>query len=129
MPFLDSYESGQETPNPDVMCNRFIKFNKFKHFAREKLGATTIATGHYAQTTIDSQSLRLLRGKDPRKDQSYFLSMTPVSTLVATTCYSPYRADCVWRYPNRPYCIVTRLPILPKSLLHYQLSKTDRLAD
>ena len=85
MPFLESYESGLETPNPDVMCNRFIKFNKFKQFAHEKLGATAIATGHYAQVSTDGPALRLLRARDTRKDQSYFLSMTPVRACVHVT--------------------------------------------
>lgn len=66
--FLADYKAGL-TPNPDVLCNREIKFKIFleKAFA---LGADFLATGHYCQ--LDEQS-RLLRGKDPDKDQSYFL--------------------------------------------------------
>ncbi|MBQ9308571.1 MAG: tRNA 2-thiouridine(34) synthase MnmA [Clostridia bacterium] len=68
--FLKEYKEGR-TPNPDVLCNREIKFKAFLDFARE-LGADRMATGHFVQT--DSQG-RLLRGADPGKDQSYFLYM------------------------------------------------------
>ena len=55
----------------------------FKRFARDKLGADTIATGHYAQVQRDEggRRVRLLRARDARKDQSYFLSMTPGDAL------------------------------------------------
>lgn len=69
------YQRGR-TPNPDVLCNREIKFDVFLHNAL-KLGADFVATGHYArkhEVTIDGQSVyRLLSGKDGNKDQSYFL--------------------------------------------------------
>ncbi len=69
------YEKGR-TPNPDVLCNREIKFDIFID-AAEKIGANFVATGHYArkETIIkDSQKIyRLLAGVDPNKDQSYFL--------------------------------------------------------
>lgn len=69
------YEKGR-TPNPDVLCNREIKFDVFLNTALE-LGADFVATGHYAQReeiTIDGQKVyRLLAGKDQNKDQSYFL--------------------------------------------------------
>ncbi|MEP6734521.1 MAG: tRNA 2-thiouridine(34) synthase MnmA [Chryseolinea sp.] len=69
------YERGR-TPNPDVLCNREIKFDIFLQAAM-KLGATYVATGHYArkQTTLKNgiQVHSLLSGKDPNKDQSYFL--------------------------------------------------------
>lgn len=67
--FLTELEAGR-TPNPDVMCNKFIKFDLFKKEA-QKLGADYIATGHYAKI-IDG---RLYKAKDENKDQSYFLSM------------------------------------------------------
>ncbi len=71
--FLSEYEKGR-TPNPDVLCNREIKFKAFLHFAH-KLGASKLATGHFVQTdTIDGHQ-RLLRGVDGNKDQSYFLYM------------------------------------------------------
>jgi tRNA-uridine 2-sulfurtransferase len=67
------YQRGR-TPNPDVLCNREIKFDIFLQAAL-KLGADYVATGHYARKgeTSDGKSYRLLAGKDPNKDQSYFL--------------------------------------------------------
>lgn len=68
--FLDEYKKGR-TPNPDVLCNREIKFRAFLDFAMQ-LGASKMATGHFVQT--DGMG-HLLRGADPNKDQSYFLYM------------------------------------------------------
>ncbi|MBU1203128.1 tRNA 2-thiouridine(34) synthase MnmA [Patescibacteria group bacterium] len=67
-----TYQKGQ-TPNPDVLCNNEIKFKLFLEQAK-KLGFDKIATGHYAQIKEDKNGYHLLRGKDPNKDQSYFLS-------------------------------------------------------
>ncbi len=69
--FLDEYKAGR-TPNPDILCNREIKFRTFLDHARD-LGAERIATGHYARTDQANGEHRLLRGKDNNKDQSYFL--------------------------------------------------------
>ncbi|NND45352.1 MAG: tRNA 2-thiouridine(34) synthase MnmA, partial [Xanthomonadales bacterium] len=69
--FLAEYRAGR-TPNPDILCNREIKFKTFLEHA-EDLGAETIATGHYARTESRDGVTRLLRGKDVNKDQSYFL--------------------------------------------------------
>lgn len=69
--FLDEYEKGR-TPNPDVMCNKEIKFGEFMEKALQ-LGADYIATGHYARLEKTDGSHRLLRGADPNKDQTYFL--------------------------------------------------------
>lgn len=74
--FLREYRAGR-TPNPDVLCNREIKFRAFLDFAM-KLGAEKIATGHFVQTNEAGQ---LLRGVDPNKDQSYFLYMLKSSQL------------------------------------------------
>ncbi|HET8580941.1 MAG TPA: tRNA 2-thiouridine(34) synthase MnmA [Candidatus Paceibacterota bacterium] len=63
------YRAGR-TPNPDALCNRFIKFGAFRRFAALH-GADLVATGHHAQ--IEKGSGRLLRGADPGKDQAYFL--------------------------------------------------------
>jgi tRNA-uridine 2-sulfurtransferase len=71
--FLDEYKKGR-TPNPDVLCNREIKFKAFLEFA-EKLGAEKIATGHFVQIETDNGHPVLLRGADRNKDQSYFLYM------------------------------------------------------
>jgi len=71
MYFLNEYKAGR-TPNPDIMCNKEIKFKAFLNHAFG-LGADMIATGHYAQ--IDqNEEVRMLRGADDNKDQSYFLS-------------------------------------------------------
>lgn len=80
--FLDSYAAGR-TPNPDVLCNREIKFDAFLHHA-ERLGAHAIATGHYARVEHDANGTRLLRGRDPGKDQSYFLAAVPEHALART---------------------------------------------
>ena len=71
---FDEYEKGR-TPNPDVLCNREIKFDAFLECAR-KLGADYVATGHYCRkvTTEGEEAVhRILAGADPGKDQSYFL--------------------------------------------------------
>lgn len=71
--FLAEYRAGR-TPNPDVMCNKEVKFKAFLDYAME-LGADYIAMGHYAQVERDEQGVvHLLRGKDDNKDQTYFLS-------------------------------------------------------
>ena len=73
--FLNELKRGR-TPNPDIMCNKYIKFNMFAKEA-EKLGADYIATGHYARI-VDG---KLLRGLDENKDQTYFLSEVPKENL------------------------------------------------
>ena len=68
--FLSEYKAGR-TPNPDVLCNREIKFKAFLDFSMQ-LGAEKIATGHFVQTDDEGH---LLKGVDPNKEQSYFLYM------------------------------------------------------
>ena len=80
--FLAEYRVGR-TPNPDVLCNREIKFKTFLDEARA-LGADRIATGHYAQIDRHRQHWRLLRGADAGKDQSYFLHQLGQQQLAAT---------------------------------------------
>lgn len=75
---LSEYRAGR-TPNPDVMCNREVKFGAFYKFASEK-NADFIATGHYARTHEGT----LLRGVDAAKDQSYFLWAVPKEALEMT---------------------------------------------
>jgi tRNA-specific 2-thiouridylase len=68
---ISEYKKGK-TPNPDVMCNRYVKFGTFLEFAKAH-GAQKIATGHYAQIKQIGGQYELHRGADPDKDQSYFL--------------------------------------------------------
>ena len=70
--FLAEYAAGR-TPNPDVLCNREIKFGPFKEYARA-LGADFIATGHYCGISHGNGVHRLLKAKDAEKDQTYFLN-------------------------------------------------------
>ncbi len=69
--FLHEYRSGR-TPNPDIMCNREIKFKAFLEHA-QTLGADRIATGHYVRSRNQNDKTQLLKGRDLNKDQSYFL--------------------------------------------------------
>ncbi len=69
--FLDEYRAGR-TPNPDILCNTEIKFKAFLDHAR-RLGADGIATGHYVRCIERDGRRHLLKGRDPGKDQSYFL--------------------------------------------------------
>ena len=71
--FLSEYRKGR-TPNPDVLCNREIKFNVFLDFA-ERLGAEKLVTGHFANIDCVDGEYRLLRAADENKDQTYFLYM------------------------------------------------------
>ena len=70
--FLDEYKKGR-TPNPDIMCNKYIKFDSFLKFAKEH-GADYVATGHYAKVVHNGDESILMKAKDDNKDQSYFLS-------------------------------------------------------
>ena len=77
--FLDGYAAGY-TPNPDVLCNSEIKFKAFLEHAL-RLGATHIATGHYARLAAAPDGVRLLKALDASKDQSYFLHAVPQAAL------------------------------------------------
>lgn len=80
---LSEYKAGR-TPNPDIMCNKEVKFGAFHAFAKEQ-GADAIATGHYARASrAQDTDVRLLRGIDPAKDQSYFLWAVPKEALSDT---------------------------------------------
>ncbi|MGB6177830.1 tRNA 2-thiouridine(34) synthase MnmA [Carnobacterium sp.] len=81
--FLDEYKKGR-TPNPDVMCNKEIKFKAFLDYAIE-LGADYVATGHYAQVERDENGVaHMLRGVDNNKDQTYFLNQLSQEQLAKT---------------------------------------------
>ena len=77
--FLDEYKRGR-TPNPDVLCNREIKFGPFLEMAR-KLGADKIATGHYAKSFEKDGKYYLAKASDLNKDQSYFLNQLSQNQL------------------------------------------------
>ena len=70
--FLREYRKGR-TPNPDILCNRYIKFDSFLDFARSR-GFDTLATGHYARTVEYDGTVYLAKADDRNKDQSYFLA-------------------------------------------------------
>ncbi len=77
--FLDEYKKGR-TPNPDIMCNKEIKFKAFLKYA-ETLGCDYIAMGHYARVIHDGDKSYLLRGVDNNKDQTYFLCQLTAKQL------------------------------------------------
>ena len=70
--FLEEYKKGR-TPNPDILCNRYIKFDSFMKFAQEK-GFDTVATGHYAKMSQENGHNVICKADDRNKDQSYFLA-------------------------------------------------------
>ncbi|HNP65071.1 MAG TPA: tRNA 2-thiouridine(34) synthase MnmA [Woeseiaceae bacterium] len=80
--FLDEYRRGR-TPNPDVLCNREIKFGVFRDYAK-RLGGDLLATGHYAIATVVDGCGALFKGADKGKDQSYFLHAVSAQALAET---------------------------------------------
>ncbi len=80
--FLDEYKGGR-TPNPDILCNKEIKFKAFLDYALTQ-GADKIATGHYARIAEQEGQFKLLKGKDDNKDQSYFLYTLGQTQLAKT---------------------------------------------
>lgn len=80
--FLEEYRAGR-TPNPDILCNREIKFKAFLDYALE-LGADGIATGHYTRRSDQRDNTQLLKGLDENKDQSYFLHAVQAEQLSKT---------------------------------------------
>ena len=80
--FLAEYRAGR-TPNPDVMCNKEIKFRAFLDYAVDR-GADFIATGHYARVQHDETGAHLYKGRDADKDQSYFLHLLDQAQLART---------------------------------------------
>lgn len=80
--FLDEYRKGR-TPNPDILCNKYIKFQSFFDYAM-KNGYDYVATGHYARVQHEQDTSYLLKGLDTNKDQSYFLCQIAQSALHKT---------------------------------------------
>ncbi|WP_020409738.1 tRNA 2-thiouridine(34) synthase MnmA [Hahella ganghwensis] len=80
--FLDEYRAGR-TPNPDILCNKEIKFKAFLEYAQH-LGGDFIATGHYAQRGKFGNDIALMKGADPSKEQSYFLHAVPGDAVAKT---------------------------------------------
>ncbi|XP_070309618.1 mitochondrial tRNA-specific 2-thiouridylase 1 isoform X4 [Odocoileus virginianus] len=104
--FLNEYEKGR-TPNPDIVCNKLIKFRCFFNYAVDNLGADAVATGHYARTSLEDEevfqqkhikrpeglfrnrfevrnAVKLLQAADSFKDQTFFLSQVPQEALRRT---------------------------------------------
>lgn len=79
--FLDEYKKAR-TPNPDILCNKYIKFRAFMDYAFEMFDPDYIAMGHYAQVSHDP--VRMIRGLDDNKDQTYFLSQLTEEQLSKT---------------------------------------------
>jgi len=79
--FISEYRAGR-TPNPDVLCNREIKFNVFIDYARS-LNAEVVATGHYARGRLGANGFELHKSVDSEKDQTYFLNSVPLQQLAA----------------------------------------------
>ena len=77
--FIDEYSKGR-TPNPDILCNKEVKFKAFLNYAKA-IGGAKIATGHYARIKEAKNSYHLLKGFDNSKDQSYFLYLLNQETL------------------------------------------------
>ena len=80
--FLEEYKVGR-TPNPDILCNKYIKFSSFLKFAMDQ-GADYIATGHYARVRNNNGKVEMLRGVDDNKDQTYFLCLLTQEQLGKT---------------------------------------------
>jgi tRNA-specific 2-thiouridylase len=81
--FLAEFAAGR-TPNPDILCNKHVKFKAFLNYATEDLGAEYIATGHYARISQEQGQYFLLKGLDPAKEQSYFLYTLGQKALAKT---------------------------------------------
>ena len=77
--FIDEYQKGR-TPNPDILCNKYIKFDYFLRFAEEK-GFDKIATGHYFKSIETDEGIRYYKAADLNKDQSYFLAQVDKKAL------------------------------------------------
>lgn len=127
--FIESYKKGI-TPNPDVLCNKEVKFGVFLDFARVH-GADYVATGHYAQVDHTTDTPTLRRGVDTDKDQSYFLwtltpeqlkyTLFPVGHLPKSTVRdlaATYRLPTATKKDSQGICFLGQVDI-PDFLSHY----------
>ncbi len=138
--FISQYQAGY-TPNPDVMCNKYVKFGAFLQFAREH-NADFIATGHYAQVINENGIYSLIRGTDANKDQSYFLwtltqeQLAQVLLPVGNTAKEDIRAEAkdaglitAAKKDSQGICFLGEVDI-PQFLSHYtQLQKGKVLSE
>jgi tRNA-specific 2-thiouridylase len=133
-PFFKQYEQGL-TPNPDIWCNQFVKFGVFLDWALNN-GADLVASGHYVQVKKTSQGVEFLRGIDPAKDQSYFLSYVDPSKLkyalfpIGHLYKSQVRAEAyerglptATRKDSQGICFIGKIPI--KEFLKERLKEKD----
>jgi tRNA-specific 2-thiouridylase len=127
--FITEYKAGR-TPNPDVMCNQYVKFGAFLRFAKQR-GADLIATGHYAQRIEGELGPELHRGLDNGKDQTYFLwtlsneqlenSLFPIGDTIKTDIRKEaerLRMPVAEKKDSQGVCFLGHVDI-PEFLSHY----------
>ncbi len=136
---IAEYRAGR-VPNPDVMCNREVKFGVFWEFAKSR-GADFIATGHYTRNEIDSGKYLLKKGKDITKDQSYFLwtltqddlshILFPIGHLEkkeVRKLAEKYRLPTATKKDSQGVCFIGEID-MKAFLKHYISSKTGDVID
>lgn len=106
--FLDEYKKGR-TPNPDILCNKYVKFDAFLKFAMDR-GFDYVATGHYAQVEHREDESVMLRGVDQNKDQTYFLSQISQEALSKTL----FPIGSLWKPEVREIAIENDLGVAKK---------------
>lgn len=138
IPMIKDYKKGL-TPNPDIVCNKLIKF-PYLFKEAEKIGANFIATGHYARTRKTKKGYSLLRGLDKTKDQSYFLYELDQKTLSKTlfpvgslTKEQVRKIAKRYKFPNwnkpgtRGICFLGRMPNIKSFLEHRIRQKKGKI--
>ena len=136
---MNEYQEGF-TPNPDVDCNRFIKFGHFHRYCLEQIGCNAVATGHYARSTFGdflehhdiNRRVKLLMAMDRIKDQTLFLSqipqealrntMFPIGSLTKGTRFNSYTNQYSHiKILVKIYAIyVNKFKIAPSFILHFR---------
>lgn len=137
--FISQYQQGH-TPNPDVLCNKEVKFGAFMRFAKEH-GADFIATGHYVQRIDEGGEAQLHRGIDQNKDQSYFLwtltleqlrfSLFPVGDTDKTSIRKEAQAAGIptaQKRDSQGICFLGHIDI-PEFLSHYMKLEVGDVLD